>query len=86
MSARKRRIKRKIAMLVRMDRTHLALYLMSSPKRDSERAKALWMACIVPLGDALSRRFQDAWSQLPRCEAGRRILVDNYRKRQEAKP
>lgn len=85
MSARKRRIKRKIAMLKRLDRTHLSLYLMSSPKRDSERAKALWWRCIVPLGDALSRRCPDAWARMAETPYRADILMANYRKRQDAK-
>lgn len=85
MSARKRRIKRKIAMLVRLDRTHLALYLMSGPKRDGERAKALWWRCIMPLGDALSRRRPDAWARMAETPYRADGLMKNYRKRQEAK-
>ena len=81
MSARKRRINRKIAMLVRMDRTHLALYLMSSPKRDSERAKALWWRCIVPLGDALSRSCPDAWARMAETPYRADGLMERYRKR-----
>lgn len=86
MSARKRRIKRKIAMLARLDRTHLALYLMSSPKRDGERAKALWWRCIVPLCDALSRSCPDAWARMAETPYRADGLMENYRKRQEAKP
>lgn len=85
MSSSKRRIKWKIAMLVRMDRTHLALYLMSSPKRDGERAKALWWRCIVPLGDALSRRCPDAWARMAETPYRADGLMENYRKRMQLK-
>lgn len=86
MSARKRRIKRKIAMLMRFDQNHNRLYLMSSPKRDSERAKAIWWRCIVPLGDALSRRCSDTWARIAETTYRADVLMENYRKRQEAKP
>lgn len=81
MSATKRRIKRKIAQLVRMDMTHKALYLMSSPKRDAARAAALWWRCIVPLGDALSRRCPDAWARMADTPSRGAGLMEIYRVR-----
>ncbi len=81
MSAAKRRIKRKIKMLVRMDQTHAALYLMSSPKRDWESAAAFWHTCIVPLGDALSRRCPDAWARMADTPSRGAGLMQNYHAR-----
>lgn len=86
MSAAKRRIKRKIAQLVRMDLTHKALYLMSSPKRDAARAAALWWRCIVPLGDALSRRCPDAWTRMAENTERGAGLTQNYLKRKGSTP
>lgn len=78
MSAAKRRRQAQIARLVRLDRTHQRLYLMASKHRDGERARQLWCAVIVPLGDKLG---EQAWHALPRCETGRAILRENYRRR-----
>jgi hypothetical protein len=80
-SAAKRRIKRKIKMLVRLDLTHRGLYLLSSPKRDAACAEALWWRCIVPLGDALSRRLPDAWARMADTPARGIGLMEIYRKR-----
>jgi len=81
MSAAKRRIKRKIRILVRLDLTHKALYLMTSRKRDAKRAAALWWRCIVPLGDALSRRCPNAWARVADTPSRRVGLMDIYGER-----
>lgn len=78
MSAKKRRHKAKIARLVRLDENHRRLYVMTSKRRDGERAAKLWWECIVPLGDKLGAR---AWMSLRRCDEGRDGLIQNYRKR-----
>lgn len=81
MSAKKRRRKAQIARLVRMDANQSRLYLMKSPHRDGPRAWRLWLGCIVPLGDKLERQKPGVWAMLPRCNAGRTILIRNFNKR-----
>lgn len=83
MSAAKRRIKRKIKQLVRMDRTHNELYLRNN--KPSPRANPYWASCIIPLGDAIARRRADVWALLPRHPIGTQILVENYLKRKGEK-
>lgn len=56
MSAKKRRVKRKLSILVRLDQTYLPLYLLRSRKRDPKRADALWHGCIRPAMWWLARR------------------------------
>ena len=78
MSAKKRRRKAQIVRLVQLDENHSRLYLVSSKRHDGLRAAKLWWACIVPLGDKLGTQ---AWAALHRCELGKAVLVENYRKR-----
>lgn len=53
MSAAKRRIKRKIAQLVRMDDTRSRMREL--PCADGYRAEALWNACMKPLAKKLDK-------------------------------
>jgi hypothetical protein len=80
-SAKKRRRKAQLARLQQLDRNHIWLYLMSSPRRDGDRAMRLWWRCIVPLGDKLEKQKAGAWAALHRCDQGKAILMDNYRRR-----
>lgn len=78
MSSRKRRVKRKIAMLRRLDATYERLYLLASPRRDGPKSWRLWFGVIIPLGDAIGPR---AWAGLDRDSVGAKILQHNYNKR-----
>lgn len=78
MSASKRRRKKQLARLSKLDANHGWLYLMKSPRRDGPRAAALWWNCIVPLGDKLERQKPGAWDVLPRCAAGSGLLLAGF--------
>lgn len=81
MSSKKRRRKSAIERLIKLDKTYEHLYLLKSPRRDGERAMALWWGCIVPLGDKLEKQKPGAWHSLPRHPGGQDILMINFRKR-----
>lgn len=81
MSSAKRRRKKAIERLIKLDTTYSRLYLYSSPKRDADRSWSLWMSVIVPLGDKLERQKPGAWHSLPRKSGGPDILMHCYRER-----
>lgn len=90
MSSKKRRIKRKLAMLRKLDETHLRRYLMYRWKigrpinkdRDSDKAKWIWFNCIIPLGDALQRKGIPAWQSFARLDGERTsFLLQRFKER-----
>lgn len=82
MSAKKRRWKRKLELLRKLDANYAWLYLKTSPRRDPKRAWPMWYGCVVALGDALEKRKPGAWASLPRRPMGTEILLHNFAKRQ----
>lgn len=52
MSSKKRRLKRKIAMLVRMDNTAVSMAL----RGDVDRAMSMWRRVVRALGRAMARK------------------------------
>lgn len=81
MSAKKRRIKRKVQMLRNLDTTYSRLYSLKSPRRDAKRALRLWYSSIIPLGDAIQHKGYNGWCHLDRSPYGTEILLYNYHER-----
>lgn len=64
MSAKKRRIKRKLARLCRLDADHGKRYYLNSKRRDSRIAMLIWYNGVVALGNGLQRKGHKAWEHI----------------------
>lgn len=77
MSAKKRRIKRKLALLRKMDKNYMRFYLSFkdgvgsavNPNKDIPKSLRVWFGSIIPLGDALQARGElrpgNRWTGIP---------------------